>query len=84
MVVVLDQQGQAIGVSQEMRCTTRGGVLDVFTSSSGKIHQKIPEWVGQKAASLDIFHGDESLGGAAFKKRIDEAVKIGAAIAALL
>jgi len=85
-MVVLDQQGRAIGVSQEMRCTTRRGELDIFTSSSGKntFHQKFPDWVGQKAANLEIFHGDESLGGAALRKRIDEAAKIGAAMAAFL
>jgi len=65
MVVVLDQGGRAIGVTQEMRCTTRGGILDIFTPSSGRDNfaQKFPEIVGQAAANLEIFHGDDTLMG---------------------
>ncbi|KLO15091.1 hypothetical protein SCHPADRAFT_902661 [Schizopora paradoxa] len=61
-IVALDGRGRAIGVSQEMSCTTRGGILDIFSPSSGrdKFAQKFPESVGEEATSLEIFQDDET------------------------
>ncbi len=83
-VLALDQGGRAVGVSQEMRCTTRGGLLDVFTCSSGRdtFTHKFPESVGQEAVTLEIFHGDDTLmGGDKLERLIRHANNVRTALA---
>ncbi|KAJ6568689.1 root hair defective 3 GTP-binding protein-domain-containing protein, partial [Mycena capillaripes] len=65
LVVVRDKHGNVIGMTKELRCTTRGAPFVPFTaSSSGNdlFTLEFPRDVGRRAAGLDIFHGDESLG----------------------
>ncbi|KAF8960227.1 root hair defective 3 GTP-binding protein-domain-containing protein [Flammula alnicola] len=59
LIGVRDGAGNAIGVTNEMRCTTRGGASDPFTPSSGIdiFSLKFPGDVGRRAAGLDIYHG---------------------------
>ncbi|PPQ99267.1 hypothetical protein CVT24_009312 [Panaeolus cyanescens] len=66
LVVVVDVNGNAVGISNELRCTTRGGVWDPFTPSSGhdQFHLQLPADVGRAAFSLDIYQTDNvTLGG---------------------
>jgi hypothetical protein len=64
LVVVRDKHGNVIGMTNELRCTTRGGASDPFTRSSGNdlFTLQFPRDVGRRAAGLDIYHGDGSLG----------------------
>ncbi|KAF8124861.1 root hair defective 3 GTP-binding protein-domain-containing protein [Mycena galopus ATCC 62051] len=63
LIVVKDKHGNAIGMTNELRCTTRGGALDPFTDSSGDdlFVLKFPRDVGRRAAGLDIYQGNKSL-----------------------
>lgn len=83
-VVALDGSGRAVGVSQEMCCTTRGGILDIFTPSSGrdKFAQKFPESVGEEAVTLQIFQDDDTgMGGDKLIKLLGHAGEVRAALA---
>ncbi|KDQ57300.1 hypothetical protein JAAARDRAFT_194454 [Jaapia argillacea MUCL 33604] len=65
LIVALDGAGFAVGVSEVMRCTTRGGTLDIFTPSSGRetFIQKFPDDVAARVVSLDIYQAhDDNLG----------------------
>jgi hypothetical protein len=64
VVVVYDASGNAIWLSNEHKCTTRGGTWDPTCASSGtdSWFEQFPAEVGQYAASLDIVHDDEGLG----------------------
>jgi hypothetical protein len=61
VVVVRDGHGHAIGMTAEIRCATRGGLLDPFMYSSGRetFLQKLPPDVGERAVDLDIWQSDE-------------------------
>ncbi|KAJ6630393.1 hypothetical protein B0H10DRAFT_1939152 [Mycena sp. CBHHK59/15] len=65
LVIVYDADNNAIGVSQEIRCATRGGLLDLFTVSSGRqlFVQQFPQEIGQRAVGLDILQADETIFG---------------------
>ncbi|KAJ6585935.1 hypothetical protein B0H19DRAFT_1060115 [Mycena capillaripes] len=65
LVIVYDKHNSAIAISQEIRCHTRGGVLDPFTPSSGRqsFIQKFPVEIGQRAAGLEILQADETIFG---------------------
>jgi hypothetical protein len=64
LVVVYDAAGNAIWVSRDHKCTTRGSTGDWTTSSSGTDHwveQCLP-LVGQLGHHLDILQSEEGLG----------------------
>jgi len=66
LIVVNDKLGNPIGVTNELRCTTRGSIWDFGTPSSGKdvFSLKFPREIGMRAVGLDIHQTDErSLGG---------------------
>ncbi|KAJ7440418.1 hypothetical protein B0H11DRAFT_2205301 [Mycena galericulata] len=65
LVIVYDEHHNAIARSQEIRCDTRGGVLDPFTPSSGRqsFVQQFPQEIGQQAAGLGILQADETIFG---------------------
>ncbi|KAF8798982.1 P-loop containing nucleoside triphosphate hydrolase protein [Phlegmacium glaucopus] len=66
LIVVNDTHGNPIGVTNELRCTTRGSIWDFNTPSSGKdiFSLKFPREIGMRAVGLDIHQTDEkSLGG---------------------
>jgi hypothetical protein len=66
VIVVCDADGNAIGVTEELCCTTRGGILDPFTPSFGKniFSLQFPQDVGERAVRLDIMQRDNApLGG---------------------
>jgi len=65
LVIVYDEHHNAIGKSHEIRCDTRGGVLDPFTPSSGRqsFIQQFPPEIGQQAAGLEILQADEVIFG---------------------
>ncbi|KAJ7215677.1 hypothetical protein B0H12DRAFT_1154577 [Mycena haematopus] len=62
LVIVYDTHHNAIARSQEMRCHTRGGVLDPFTPSSGRqvFVQQFSREVGERAAGVGILQADET------------------------
>ncbi|KAJ7271632.1 hypothetical protein C8J57DRAFT_1319434, partial [Mycena rebaudengoi] len=65
LVIFYDEHHNAIGTSQEIRCHTRGGVLDPFTPSSGRqsFIQQFPQEIAQRAAGLEILQADETVFG---------------------
>ncbi|KLO19886.1 hypothetical protein SCHPADRAFT_44860 [Schizopora paradoxa] len=85
-VLILDGNQQAIGVSQEMRCTTRGGVLDIFTPSSGRdqFRQRCSDPIGERAVSLEISQSDDTgMGGDKLMNLLSRAKEAHAAVADL-
>jgi len=60
LVVVRDGDGNASGVTNVLHCTTRGGVWDPSTPSSGKdvFHLQFPEDVARRAVILDIYQAN--------------------------
>ncbi|KAJ7852744.1 hypothetical protein B0H13DRAFT_2581545 [Mycena leptocephala] len=85
LVIIYDEDHNAIGISQEIRCDTRGGVLDPFTPSSGRqsFIQQFPQEIGQRAAGFEILQADETVfGGEA--DRILKLVGVAKALAQVL
>jgi hypothetical protein len=81
LVVVRDGDGHALGVSSEMCCETRGGLLDIFTPSSGRqtFSQKFSDDVSGRAVALDIWQSDgEPLG-----STLDHILKVGQSAVAI-
>lgn len=60
LIAICDGSGNAIGVTEELRCTTRGGLLDPATPSAGKdiFSLQFPQEVGERAVCLDIMQTD--------------------------
>lgn len=60
LIVISDGSGNAIGVTEELRCTTRGGLLDPATPSAGKdiFSLQFPREIGERAVGLDIRQTD--------------------------
>ncbi|KDQ57299.1 hypothetical protein JAAARDRAFT_35937 [Jaapia argillacea MUCL 33604] len=85
LIVALDRAGAAVGVSEVMRCTTRGGIMDIFTPSSGRetFTQKFPDDVAARVVSLDIYQAhDDDLG--AVRSRVMGLARDVAAVAAIV
>jgi len=75
LIIIRDKNGCAIGVSSEICCETRGGLLDIFTYSSGRetFSQKFLDDVGERAVGLDIWQSD----GKSFGGTLDQIVQVG-------
>ncbi|KAF8145109.1 hypothetical protein K438DRAFT_1945210 [Mycena galopus ATCC 62051] len=82
LVIIYDEHHNAIGRSQEIRCHTRGGVLDPFTPSSGRqsFIQQLPQEIGQRAAGLEILQADET----SFGGNTDRILKLAGVVAAVI
>ena len=89
IVVARNANGEAIAMSQTFRCTTRGGVLDIFCQSSGrdKFIEDLGEQIGADAVGLDIVQQDEFMGnGVNFEKiaTVAEQVRLTSAVSSWL
>jgi hypothetical protein len=64
IVVIYDAAGNAIWVTKDYKCTTRGSICDFTTASSGTDYwvERCPPLAGQLGDNLDIIHSDEGLG----------------------
>ena len=62
LIVLRDINGDAIGVTEKMCCTTRGGLLDFLTPSFGDdmFFLEFPRDIANIAVSLDIWQADNA------------------------
>ena len=62
LIVLRDINGDAIGVTDKMCCTTRGGLLDLLTPYFGDdtFSLEFPREVASLAVVLDIWQGDDA------------------------
>jgi hypothetical protein len=81
LIICVDDDARAIWVSEEFRCTTRGGRLDFTTPSKGTNNfvQNLPEPVGRYTSTLDIYHSTGPL--TDWRARVIQAIKNTADIA---
>jgi len=65
VIAVYDNAGHVLAKSDEMQCKTRGGLLDLFTPSSGRERHtlKFPEDIARRATTLDIRQNDDGRSG---------------------
>ena len=73
LVIAYDSEGNALGMSKVLRCKTRGGGLDFFTSSAGRetFVEKMGAQAGQRAVALDIWQEDAESPGGQIQKAIN-------------
>lgn len=83
LIVLRDRDGAAIGATDKMRCTTRGGLLDILTPSFGDdwFFLEFPQDVAKLAANLDIWQADDGSVGDDTLSRILERAQGSIAIA---
>jgi hypothetical protein len=60
-LVMVNDQGEAIAITEQFGCTTRGSTTDITTPHRGKdlFKTKIPDAVAKQTASIDIYQGEE-------------------------
>jgi len=75
LIVVRDVNGDAIGVTDKMCCTTRGGLLDFLTPSFGddSFFLEFPREVASLAVSLDIWQADDASVGDVLSRILEKA-----------
>lgn len=83
LIVLRDINGGAIGVTDRMCCTTRGGLLDFLTPSFGDdtFFLEFPREVASLAVSLDIWQADDASVGDVLSRIHEKAQNAGIAIA---
>ena len=86
VLVLRDVNGDAIGVTDKMCCTTRGGLLDFPTPSFGDdtFFLEFPPQVASLAVSLDIWQADDSSVGDVLSRIHEKAQDASIAIAHIM
>ena len=86
LIVLRDDSGDAIGVTNKMCCTTRGGLLDFLTPSFGDdtFFLEFPRQVASLAVSLDIWQADDASVGDILSRIFEKAQDASIAIAHLM
>ena len=86
LIVLRDVNGDAIGVTDRMCCTTRGGLLDFLTPSFGDdtFYLEFPREVASLAVGLDIWQADDASVGDVLFRILRKAQDAGIAIAHLM
>ena len=82
LVVARDGDGNASGATNVLHCTTRGGVWDPSTPSSGKdvFYLQFPEDVARRAVSLDIYQAN----GGSLGTALNNILQVGNVVLAVL
>ena len=75
LIVLRDVNGDAIGVTDKMCCTTRGGLLDFLTPSFGDdtFFLEFPRDVASLAVGLDIWQADHASVGDVLSRILEKA-----------
>ena len=86
LIVLRDVNGNAIGVTDKMHCTTRGGLLDFLTPSFGNDTHflEFPREVASLAVGLDIWQADDASVGDVLSRILEKAQNASIAIAHLM
>lgn len=86
LIVLRDVNGDAIGVTDKMRCTTRGGLLDFLTPSFGDdtYFLELPREVASVAVGLDIWQADDASVGDVLSRILEKAQDANIAIAHIM
>ena len=86
LIVLRDVNGDAIGVTDKMHCTTRGGLLDFLTPSFGDdtYFLEFPREVASLAVGLDIWQADDASVGDVLSRILKKAQDASIAIAHLM
>ena len=75
LIVLRDVNGNAIGVTDKMCCSTRGGLLDFLTPSFGDdtFFLEFPQEVASLAVGLDIWQADNASVGDVLSRVLEKA-----------
>jgi hypothetical protein len=86
LIVLRDVNGDAIGVTYKMCCTTRGGLLDFLTPSFGNdtFFLEFTREVASLAVGLDIWQADDASVGDVLSRILEKAQDASIAIAHLM